>query len=447
MQQTTVQSNLKSQNAPEVWGIIILPEDPFYIGSEIFYEKKLCGISILDRNINILKRNRIKNIYIISKDSKSLSHFVKKNHYNSVVIKNYQKLKEDLKEKQYIDSIIKYGIIMDGSILIDDRVISGLLKYEEEIIYRRGKEIQINDPDDTQHLILAGKINLLKNSHLFHNNYISFKDLFDMCSIKNELFHSTDEINSYRSDMRRNLVLYVHLFRSDKDFKTAKKILVDRTQKGTLDLIAWNFNRHFENFFVKLFANTKITANHCTYFVNILAYLAVFLFLTLNWWIGLFLLVIINIFDGVDGKLARLREKESKVGHIEHSFDQLYEQAIYVSIGLGAFFILNRFFIIIVILLLLLSDSFNRHCSMQYKEVMGITLADSSKLDQNFRRFDGRRNIYTIHILIWGILGHFEFAIFSICVHAFITSIIYSIQAIRHMKNNNFYENEIETKV
>ena len=71
---------------------------------------------------------------------------------------------------------------------------------------------------------------------------------------------------------------------------------------------------------------------------------------------------------------------------------------------------------------------------MQYKEVMGITLADSSRFDQIFRKFDGRRNIYTLHILIFGILGHFEYAIFSICVHAIITSIIYSIQAIRHMK-------------
>ncbi len=89
---------------------------------------------------------------------------------------------------------------------------------------------------------------------------------------------------------------------------------------------------------------------------------------------------------------------------------------------------------IIILIIMLLSDSFNRHCSMQYKEVMKITLADSSRFDQLFRRLDGRRNIYTLHILIFGILGHFEYAIFSICIHAIITSIIYSIQAIRHMK-------------
>ena len=126
--------------------------------------------------------------------------------------------------------------------------------------------------------------------------------------------------------------------------------------------------------------------------------------------------------------------KESKVGHLEHSFDQLYEQAIYVGIGFGAYFIIDSVYVIIVLIIMLLLDSFNRHCSMQYKEVMGITLADSSRFYQIFRKFDGRRNIYTLHILIFGILGHFEYAVFSICVHAIITSVIYSIQAIRHMK-------------
>jgi len=71
---------------------------------------------------------------------------------------------------------------------------------------------------------------------------------------------------------------------------------------------------------------------------------------------------------------------------------------------------------------------------MQYKDVMQITLADSSRFDQLFRRFDGRRNIYTLHILIFGILGHFEYLIFSFCFHAIITSIVYYIKAIRHMK-------------
>lgn len=47
------------------------------------------------------------------------------------------------------------------------------------------------------------------------------------------------------------------------------------------------------------------------------------------------------------------------------------------------------------------------------------------------------RNIYTLHILIFGIFGQFKFVIFSICIHAIITSITYSIQAISHMKKAN----------
>ncbi|MFW9875973.1 MAG: CDP-alcohol phosphatidyltransferase family protein, partial [Candidatus Thorarchaeota archaeon] len=171
-----------------------------------------------------------------------------------------------------------------------------------------------------------------------------------------------------------------------------------------------------------VFADSKITANHVTIIVNIFGFLVLYLFLIHYWWIGLILLIFINILDGVDGKLSRLRMKESRVGHIEHSFDQLYEQTIYLGIGFGAYFIIGSIYIIIVLIIMLLMDSFNRHYSMQYKEVMEITLADNSRFDQIFRKFDGRRNIY------------FEYVIFSICLHAIITSIIYSIQAIRRMK-------------
>jgi phosphatidylglycerophosphate synthase len=326
------------------------------------------------------------------------------------------------------------AVVLDGGVLIDDRIVSSLLNYGEDIIFIKGNNIHSNHTDKKRSNILGGKINLKSNEYLFEKKIGSFHNFFNSLIFNKTIYHSSDEISTYKPDMRRDIPLYIYSFRDYQDFKSAKKFLVKITQKGTLDLIAWYFNRHFENIFVYIIADTKITANHITILVNLLGYFVVFLFLIQYWWIGLFLLILVNILDGVDGKLARLKNQESTVGHIEHSFDQLYEQAIYVGIGLASYFIIDLFFVIIVLIIMLLSDSFNRHCSMQYKEVMKITLADSSKFDQLFRKFDGRRNIYTLHILIFGIFGHFQFVIFSICIHAIITSIIYSIQAIKHMK-------------
>jgi len=437
MQQNFIQIKSTNQNSVNLIGIIFLPNNPFFIKDQQFYWKKLCGMSILERNISVLTKIGIKNIFILSNNSENLNNainFDKIKFTTAIKIKSLHYIKEYLYQEKLSNSILKYAIILNGGVLIDNRIVPSLLNYEEEIIYIKGNKIHSNYTNKNRINVLAGKINFKENNQIFQNNINSFNDFFDSLLLNETIYHTSDEISSYKPDMRKDLPLYTHSFRNYEDFKSAKKLLVKRTQKGTLDLIAWYFNRPFENIFVKLFANTKITANHITILVNIFAYITLFLFLTLNWWIGFILLIFINIFDGVDGKLARLKNKESKVGHIEHSFDQLFEQAIYVGIGLGAYFIIGQFYIIIILVIMLLSDSFNRHCSMQYKEVMKITLADSSRFDQLFRRFDGRRNIYTLHILIFGILGHFEYVIFSICIHAIITSIIYSIQAIRHMK-------------
>jgi len=434
MLQKINQYKLANQSSIKSIGIIFLPDDPFLIKKQPFYLQKLCGLSIIERNVRILIKNGIRDIFIFtnSLEDSNVGELDKINNIRK--IKSLDMIKDYLNKEKISNKEIEYSIVLDGGILIDDRIISSLLNSEEDIIYIPGKNIETNG-NNNQLKNLACKIKInIKNLYPKANSSFSFKDFINSSSFNQSSYHSTDEIPIYKSDMRRNVPLSVYEFQHYDDFKSVKKLLVKKTQKGTLDFIAWYFNRYFENFFVYVLADSKITANQITIIVNIFGFFALFLFLVQYWWIGLFLLVLINILDGVDGKLARLRMKESKVGHIEHSFDQLYEQAIYVGIGFGAYFIIDSLYVIIVLIIMLLIDSFNRHCSMQYKEVMGITLADSSRFDQIFRKFDGRRNIYTLHILIFGILGHFEYVIFSICIHAIVTSIVYSIQAIRHMK-------------
>ncbi|MHA2185222.1 MAG: CDP-alcohol phosphatidyltransferase family protein [Promethearchaeota archaeon] len=434
MLQKIIQHKSDNQSLNNTIGIVTLPGDPFLIKNQPFYLKTLCGLSILERNIRTLIKNGIRDIYILTNNAEDLDIGELNKQHRIRKITSLDMVDYYIKQKKISNNEVRSSIIINGGILIDDRIISSLLDYEEDIIYIPGENIETNcNNNQIENLACKIKYNKIILTAQPRISF-SFNDFIESCSFNKSSYHSTDEITTYKSDMRRNVPIYVYIFQQNNDFKSAKKLLIKNTQKGTLDFIAWYFNRYFENSFVYMLANSKITANHITIIVNICGFLVLFLFLIHYWWIGLILLILINILDGVDGKLARLRMKESKAGHMEHSFDQLYEQAIYVGIGLGTYFIINSLHVIIVLIIMLLMDSFNRHCSMQYKEVMGITLADSTRFDQIFRKFDGRRNIYTLHILIFGILGQFEYTIFSICVHAIITSVVYSIQAIRHMK-------------
>ncbi len=72
MKQDFIQSKAENQDFFNI-GIIVLPNNPFFIKDQPFYMKKLCGVSILERNINILNKSGIKFIFIISKKSDNLN--------------------------------------------------------------------------------------------------------------------------------------------------------------------------------------------------------------------------------------------------------------------------------------------------------------------------------------------------------------------------------------
>jgi len=71
--------------------------------------------------------------------------------------------------------------------------------------------------------------------------------------------------------------------------------------------------------------------------------------------------------------------------------------------------------------------------SMQFRQVMGVSLADYTPFDRLFRRFDGRRNIYTIYILLGALFGVPFYALAAIALHAFVTGAVYVVRAAKHL--------------
>ena len=116
-------------------GIIFLPDDPFLIKKQPFYLKKLCGLSIIERNIRILIKNRIRYIFILTNSVEDLNvgELDKNSHIRK--IRSLDMIKDSLNQEKISTKEIDYCIILDGGILIDDRIISSLLNSEEDIIY------------------------------------------------------------------------------------------------------------------------------------------------------------------------------------------------------------------------------------------------------------------------------------------------------------------------
>jgi CDP-L-myo-inositol myo-inositolphosphotransferase len=88
-----------------------------------------------------------------------------------------------------------------------------------------------------------------------------------------------------------------------------------------------------ENKLVAFISNFDITPNQMTIISNILAYTVTALFLFGHLLPASILTFAVGIVDGLDGKLARVKLKTSKLGSLEHSFDLLYEFSWFIALS------------------------------------------------------------------------------------------------------------------
>jgi CDP-L-myo-inositol myo-inositolphosphotransferase len=244
---------------------------------------------------------------------------------------------------------------------------------------------------------------------------------------------NVDQIEPYVVEIRRPARAFWCRVASQREAEGCKEALVSAAQKRTLDVVAWNINRPLENWITRRIADWPITPNQMSGIVTLIAFAATGLFIA-GWLLaGSLVALLVNVLDGVDGKLARVKGLTTKLGYLEHSFDQLYEQSWYIAFAWATYLRWVDPLPLLLGFCTVLFDSFARHVSMQFRQVMGSSLADQAPFDRMFRRFDGRRNIYTYYMLLSVLLGRPLYALVAMVLHAFLTGAVYAVRAARHL--------------
>jgi len=241
-------------------------------------------------------------------------------------------------------------------------------------------------------------------------------------------------IDPYMPGSRRAVRPLWFRIRTPADAQRCKNALIESAQKGTLDVIAWYVHRPIENWIVRHIAELPVTPNQMSALTSLVGFGVAALFLSGNLLPGVLLALVVNVMDGLDGKLARVKGLTSKLGELEHSFDCLYEQAWYAGFAWGMYRLTGSLLPLVLGTVMLLCDSFARHVSMQFKQVTGVSLADYAPFDRAFRRFDGRRNTYSLHLLLSILLGVPLVASFTMALHAAITAAVYTVRAALHLR-------------
>lgn len=439
---------------------------------------KLCGLPLLKRALYLLRAVEVREVIVLLKENvpqikreikkgKDLGmrlKFVEKEKWSRTISSLQKEIKEDFFLLIDSDCVFELNLLRvllqckKTTLCCDSQPEGSCLTNSPKVFSRDGKVEQIGNDLGNWNKVYAGmgvcrkrvllklRDKLLKEGNqsseekknqLSRNKNVGEAEWF---TLFNDLPRRTQancldisQTASYDSELRRAVKPFWYRIASEEDIKIAKKKLIGETQKKTLDVMAWYVHRPLENKITYYLSELPLTPNQLTILTNVLAFFITFLFLKGYLLAASLLTFLVNIMDGLDGKQARAKGMFTKVGNLEHSLDTLYEVSWYIAFSWAVFILTKSFLPLKLCLIMILFDAFNRHCSMQFRAVMKTPLADYASFDRAFRRFDGRRNIYTIYILIGVIIGLPIYSLFAMMVHAILTGVVYFIRAAKHM--------------
>lgn len=262
-------------------------------------------------------------------------------------------------------------LVIGGNLLIDQRLLEWLAHQPRDVLLtdREG-----NPPE------VAG---------CTHRETLGNTDLVNRNTIV-----AITRIPSYWETMHGDVPLHLLRVNEAADEEPAWGVLLDHIQRRTQELPSRYFDIPFENRLVRLLAPTAISANQVTILTTLLGFIVAVFYL--EGWLrtGILLAILVEVLDGVDGKLARITRTTSKIGEQEHILDFFYENSWYIALGI--FF--ARHGLPHARLAAAAMVAFDATDNIAYALLdvkWSRSLDNANPFLQRFRLIGGRRNIYT----------------------------------------------------
>ncbi len=364
---------------------------------------KVCGISLLERQVRQLRNIGIRRISVLASE----------NHSGLVSeIERLRKLSIDITLlRSGHDRIDGSGdadwILMDGSALIDFRL-PELIKTESTERVAVMPTSKLPEADAArgigmdcieQPTVFAGcaRITSDRIKQIRPDEGDGWLKRLLSEAIRNGSQTAVDiaALPSHIHDMRRDLPYYWLPVTGSADRRRGKALLIDASNKDVLDWPARFIHRPVENWIVTYICEWPVTPNQITLICNIVAYWAAyhFAFGSLGW--AILGALVVGVLDGVDGKQARVKQMMSRLGGIiEHVCDSVYEYVWQFAMayrlmmeGHGTAPLWMACFVVGV-------DMAEKVLLNLFERKQGMSLNVYSPFDRAFRMVVGRRNNY-----------------------------------------------------
>lgn len=248
----------------------------------------------------------------------------------------------------------------------------------------------------------------------------------------NHLFPSS--IDPYSLELRGPLTPYFLEVRSKPEALEATRLLIRCQQKHVMDLPAELIDPPFENALTFWLCQTSVSPNMVTLAGGAVAFFIAWLFWHGHFVAGALLTFVVEILDGVDGKLARTRLQYSRFGEYEDALDYCCETSWYIALGVGLSTPDAGSWPFFAAALLILSDTVDNILYTLSGKWYGKSIDLYRPFDAAFRRIAGRRNIYGFMFIIGFLLG-FPLQTFTLAAFwAAVTATVHLVRLIRFGK-------------
>ena len=250
------------------------------------------------------------------------------------------------------------------------------------------------------------------------------------------------EIPLYMTQQRREVdLVWCPVIRAE-DSDKATDVLLEYTQKGTLDWPARFIHRPIENLIVKHFSKFPITPNQVTVATGILGFYVMYLFVGGQLLSGLIGAYLVCILDGVDGKLARVKMMQTKIGELEHLLGKVVEYGWYfaMAVYLSETYGLAPYVMATALVLFHLADEIQNEF---FRRMTNFQICDTGSFDRKFRLIGGRRNTQIWALLPFALFDQWYAGFGFICAYGTLTFFVHQMRVVYHLKNQMVANSEI----
>jgi phosphatidylglycerophosphate synthase len=313
-------------------------------------------------------------------------------------------------------------LFMNAAFIIDPRLVTALITARSTTILRSDKEGRYaSDNRTVAMLVKACDVPAWRQNGL-ESAVPGSSQLFP------------DDIDPYVPHLRGRLHPYVMKVEDMASARRATWTLIRSQQKKVMDLPSMYLDPFFENWLTRLLCSTPVTPNMVTFLGAAIAILAALCFWHGFFITGALIMFLVEILDGVDGKLARTKLMFTRVGEYEDIIDYAYENFCYIALAVGLTRTVASPAHLPAILagILIASDTVDNILYTLSGRWYGKSLDLMHRFDAGFRLIAGRRNIYGLMFVVGFSLGYPLVTFALAAAWSLVTAFVHGVRLLQH---------------